>query len=221
MIEEKIILNEITTQLKDKGTQEKYINLLNVRIDENRRISNSLLKIMIFSAIAFPLILETKISEISLGPFKLLDNSIAIGIIPTLFAFTYYRYMSVLSDLREQKKAYRHLTTVLFDIKYDSFLNNNLSPYSLVDSIGKFHFNKESKATLILTFLFWIPVLLTIIFMPIIFVLYAAYKTYITFGLDSYIDWGMVLTPFVIIIISFIMVYEAVNKSPTNMDTIT
>ena len=86
MTKDQQISKIIFEQLDTIESKEKYLNLLNSRIDENRKTLSSLLVIMVLTAFAFPLIVETKISEISVGPFKLRDNLFAISKFP-LFAY--------------------------------------------------------------------------------------------------------------------------------------
>jgi hypothetical protein len=113
----------ILKQLKSTDSREKYLNLLINRIEDNRKSLSSLFIIMLLTIFAFPLIVETRISEISIGPFKLQDNSFAISIIPSIFALCYYKYITIFVDLTEQKELYKVLTSQIFAIKEISYLN--------------------------------------------------------------------------------------------------
>jgi len=210
---QKIIKYQVKKLLNDKDSQEKYLGILNIRIEENSKTSRKLFNIMLFIVCAFPLILETKISEISLGPFKLMDNSIAIGIIPTLFALTYYRYMTVWFDLNEQKELYKNLTSKYFNLGIESFLNEKLTPYAFVESIAKHHFNEKSKFLSLVVKALWIPIIFMMIIFPIGFIYYSVINLYKQFGLEDIIDWIIFLLPIFIQVLTILISIQSAKSS--------
>lgn len=157
MTKDQQISKIIFEQLDTIESKEKYLNLLNSRIDENRKTLSSLLVIMVLTAFAFPLIVETKISEISVGPFKLRDNLFAISIIPSIFSYCYYKYAAIWTEVIEQKFILKNLTSKIFSIKENSYLNERLKPFSFADHIIEHSIRVQSKKFGCLLGLFWIP----------------------------------------------------------------
>lgn len=204
----KIILEKLNTiELK-----EKYLNLLNLRIDENRKSLNSLLIILILTAFAFPLIVETKISEISIGPFKLNDHLFAISIIPSIFAYSYYKYATLWIELIEQKIIFKNLTSKIFSIKEYSYLNERLKPFSFVDHIIYHNTQVKSKKLGCILGLFLIPTIIGLIFFPFLFEYYTVKTLYLKTGLNEMFDYVFIFTPIIIGVFTLFIYYQAGQK---------
>jgi hypothetical protein len=105
MTEEERIKNEIQNSLITSDSQDSYLDILNNRISDNKKTMGKLFLILLIVGFAYPLLLEAKISEFSIGPFKLDDIQIAIGIIPTIFSFIFYKYILTWLNIVEQKKS--------------------------------------------------------------------------------------------------------------------
>lgn len=212
MTKQEMVLDIIEKQLISIEYKEKYLNLLMLRIDENRKLMGKLFITMIFIVFAFPLIIETKINEISVGPFKLADNRIAISIMPSIFAYCYYKYISVWIDLVEQKFVFKELTSVVFNIKSKSFLNERIRPYSFIDSIMNIHFEDKSKIFGCLIMLVLIPIILILMFFPFLFEYYMLKIVYSKFGLYSILEWISFLTPILLGMFTIIMFVQIAKK---------
>lgn len=78
------VFSFIKEQLKSENSKEKYLDILSQRMEDNRKVIGRLFLVLILSAAAFPLIAQTKIAEISIGSFKIIDGDIALAIIPTI-----------------------------------------------------------------------------------------------------------------------------------------
>lgn len=171
--------------LKTDELKNKYLDLLNQRIDENKKSLNKLLMIMLFLFLAFPLISETKISEISVGPFKLKENSFALYIIPVVFAFCHYKMIQIQLILDRQIKYYRGLVSVIFHHRDYSIVSNLLKPYSFLDSTRYYHLTESSKPLINFIKIFWAPIHIGIILSPYWFIYYTVKTIYYKFGLDN------------------------------------
>ena len=205
--EEKIrkILDEQLTE----SNQERYAELLNSRIDENRKSMSRLSVTLILCYFAFPLIVESKITDISIGPFKLTDNIIALGIIPSIFAFIYYKYITVWIDLVEQKMTYRIVTAKIFSIEQKSFLNQRLWPHSFMDSVMLYHLDEKSKFLGCLITFFWVPIGLIIIIFPFAFEYYMIKTLYDSFGIDTILKKVIIITPILIGLFTILIIIQA------------
>lgn len=212
MSKQEMIFNIIEEKLVSAELKEKYLNLLTVCIDENRKLIGKLFTIMLFTVFAFPLIVETKISEILVGPFKLKDNIIAISIIPSIFAFCYYKYISVWIDLVEQKNVFKELTAIIFNVESKSFLNERIRPYSFLDSIINHHLEDNSKKVGCINSLFWLPIMILFLIFPFLFEYYAVKLLYLKYGLDTILEWFFFLTPILSGLFTIIMLFQVGKK---------
>ncbi|PZX92163.1 hypothetical protein DOS84_16600 [Flavobacterium aquariorum] len=199
MRKEEKIYKILESKLSTLEMQEKYLNLLNFKIEENRKSMGGLAIIMILLFLAFPLLIQTKISEISVGPFKLLDNTFAISIIPSVFAFCYYKYIMIWVDLSEQKNIYKCLTSKIFDIEYKSYLNIRLRSFSLIDSIENYNNNNQKTTPFgCLVDLIYLPVIIAIILMPYFFEYYCANFLFHKYGINSILNFIFFFSPIVL-----------------------
>ncbi len=207
-----VISKLIEEEIGTKELQEKYLNLLISRIDENRKSIRNLISIMLVTVLAFPLIIETKISEISFGPFKLQDNSFAISIIPTIFAFSYYKYITVWYDLIDQKNVYKILTAGILSIEKESLLNEILRPYSFFDSVAKNHLKEKSKTLGCIITLLWLPIIIGIGVFPFIFEYYSIKILYTKFRLRTIFDWVFLISPILTSLFTLIVMIQVGKK---------
>lgn len=207
-----MIFNIIEEKLISVELKEKYLNLLIVRIDENRKLIAKLFTIMLLTVFAFPLIIETKISEILVGPFKLNDNNIAISIIPSIFAYCYYKYISVWIDLVEQKNVFKELTAIIFNVESKSFLNERIRPYSFIDSIINYHLEDNSKKVGCINSLLWLPIMILFLIFPFLFEYYAVKILYLKYGLDTILEWFFFIIPILSGLFTIIMLFQVGKK---------
>lgn len=195
-----------------KENQERYSDFLSSRIDENRKSMSRLSITLLLCYFAFPLIVESKISDISFGPFKLSDNLIALGIIPSVFAFVYYKYITVWIDLVEQKMTFRILTSKIFSIEKKSFLNQKLWPHSFLDSIMMYHLEEKSIILGCLTMFFWVPIGLIILIFPFAFEYYMISTIYEKFGYDTFIKKVILITPILIGVFTLLIIFQVAKR---------
>lgn len=186
--------------------EEKYIELLNVRIEENRKIENRMLLVMIFSIIAFPLLREAKITEISLGPFKINDLQIIWASVPTVYSYCHYKYVVVYGELSSQITIYNNLTQKIFKFdKLENYYNSLLLPFSFMDRISKNHSKYKSKLeAIIFGVLIHLPSLLVLLFIQFFFVFYSVFILIKKLNFISIIDYVFIVSP-IILFISMIM----------------
>lgn len=198
--------------LKNSELKNKYLDLLNQRLDENKKSLNILLMMMFFIIVAFPLILETKISEISIGPFKLRENSFALCIMPSIFAFCHYKAVQIHLLLNRQKRYYRGLTSVLFNHRQYSVVSNIIKPYSFLDSTHYYHFTENSKVLVNFLKILWAPIQLGIIFLPYWFI-YTTIKTlYYKYGLDNIQEIMFFLVPILLSFFTIILIIQDIKR---------
>lgn len=202
----------ITNHLNSTESKEKYLTLLNSRIEENRKLINNLFLYLVVTALSFPLIVETKITEIIIGPFKLSDNTFIISIIPTFFALCHYKYISVFIDLEEQNVVYYCLTSKIFSIEEKSYLNERIKPFSFLHSVLNHHFIDSMDSGKLdwscLLGLFYFPIILLLGLSPSFFEFYSVKTLYQEFGLNSLLNWLAILIPIIIGILSLMIYYQ-------------
>lgn len=213
MTKEKQISFIINNQLNTKDSKAKYLELLHLRIEENRKSLNTILTIMLITAFAFPLIIETKISEISIGPFKLQDNTFAISIIPSIFSFCYYKYALIWIELNEQNIIYKLLTSKLLSIENESYLNERLKPFSITKSVVYNHILVKSRKMGCVLALFWFPTFIGLLIFPFLFEYYSIKVLYVKYGLVNLIDWLFFLTPIFTGILTLLALFQGGQKN--------
>ncbi|KQB41158.1 hypothetical protein [Flavobacterium aquidurense] len=205
-IEKDILINVYFKEiLKSDEQRNKYLDLLNQRIDENKKSLNSLLMIMIFLVIAFPLILDTKISEISVGPFKLQENSIALYIIPSIFAFCHYKVIQVNLNLNMQSKYYKGLTSVIFNHSQYSTANIIITPYLFLESTQYYHFTEKSRVLKLLLTISWFLLRFGIFIFPYWFTYFTTKILFNKYGLNNTQEIMFFSSPIIITVFAIIL----------------
>lgn len=205
--------------LKSSEKRSKYLDLLNQRIDENKKSLNRLLLIILFLIIAFPLILETKISEISVGPFKLQENTIALYIIPSIFAFCHYKTIQIYLIISKQSKYYTGLASVFFKHSQFSVASNIIKPYLFLESTAYHHLTEDSKLLKKILDFLWILILLGIILFPYWFVYYTLKSLFIKYGLNNIQDLLFFISPILLSCFTIILTVQHLKRKNITDET--
>lgn len=188
--------------------EEKYIEIIGLRIEENRKIENKMLLIMMFSFMAFLLLREAKISEFSIGPFKINDLNLVWVSMPSIFAYCNYKYSVVYYELKFQLNIYEKLTQKIFNFKEDNYLNSLLVPFSFLEKIREvqFKFNNKYETIFLVSFLY-LPVLLVLFIIQFCFVLYASYELFI-----SKVNYVFIIVPILLFLSNLIYIFKMFFK---------
>lgn len=202
MSKEKEIEKLIELELTENHLKEKYLDLLLTRISENRKRMNQILLALFFTVIGFPLLISSNVKELSIGPIKLDEFKIVISSIPTLFAFLYYKYISIWMDLTDQKMTYRVMSSKFFNVEIDSFLNQRLRPYSFLDSIMDKHLKNYKKKVGCLISMLWISGALFALLFPLLFEIYSLKILYEKYQLEEFMDWVFFATPILLLFLT-------------------
>lgn len=198
-----IINNEIIKHLKSDDSRKHYLEIISKRIEENRTKIGKIFTILILVGVSFPLLVEAKILEFSLGPFKITEVKIGLALIPSIFAYLYYKYILLWLEINEQKKIYSRLTSIIFKVNNSSYLNKNIRSFSLIDSLDNFIEIKKSRLGC-LALLLWIPVGLIVFLTPFIYEIYMIKSLLDNFKLNSFINWVVFLIPLILTIFTIL-----------------
>lgn len=207
------IQSTIDIALNTESSKNKYLDILERRIEDNRKLMGKISLSLLIIGLSFPLILETKISEFSLGPLKIIDTKIIISLTPIVFTFLYFKYLMIWFDLVEQKKLYKILSANIFKIEIKSFLNERLRPFSITDSVEKHHSNQKLDKFGVITYLLWIPTGFFILISPLAYELFLIKKLHETIKPESLIEWTLFISPILITTLTIIMFIQVINNS--------
>lgn len=214
MSQEDFINKLLHENLQTKEKQEKYLEILDKRIEENRKSLGGLFIILIFSILAIHLLLQTKILEINLGPLKITDNKIIFGLIPTIFTLVYYKYLMIWVEISDQKRIYNALTSNYFSLNPKSLLIDKIKPFSIIDSIGRH--TKDENTLGFLTNLIWIPISMFVLFSAFIYEFYLIYKLFIDLQPKNIFDWFLFICPMIISIYTILMLMNVIKNQFKN-----
>lgn len=206
------IKSTLIKNLKNSEQQQKYLEILEKRMDENKKSIGNIFLLLVLCGFAFQLLLKTKISEVNIGPFKLNDTNIIFLLIPTVFTFLYNKYLMIWYDFVEQKTVYKVLTSLIFDIKDESYLNDRIRPFSITDSVSKYHNQDKWNLTGCLSYIFWVPVGVFILLFPFIYECYLVYEIINNLESISGFYYVIITTPILIIIFTILMLIRVVEK---------
>ena len=208
----KLSIKLIQKQLTDQQSKEKYLDILNVRIEDNRKSIGKIFIILILTTLSFPLLIDTKIVEISLGPFKIIDSNIVLSLLPLIFNYSYYKYLMIWYDLAEQKITYKLLTSIVFNIGQKSFLNERLKPFSITDSISKHHNQEKNDKVGYLAALLLIPSGLILILFPFIFEIYLLIKVFEVLRPKYFFEWLIFITSILTVLFTILMLIQVIKN---------
>lgn len=215
MSQEDFIKKLLQEDLQAKEKQEKYFEILDKRIEENRKSLGGLFFVLIFCVLANHLLLQTKISEINLGPFKITDNKIIFGLLPTIYTLVYYKYLMIWIKISDQKRIYSIITSNYFSLNNKSLLIDKIKPFSIIDSIDR---HQKSKSTLgCLTNLIWIPIGLFVLISPFLYEYYLIYQLFIDLQPKNIFDWFLFICPILISLYTILMLLNVI-KNQFNSD---
>jgi hypothetical protein len=176
--------------------------------------------LLLFSVASFELLANTAIVEAALGPFKLTDLGLLQKYCPVVIA---YSYCSI-SSLGTMRHYMRDLTAAVIAIRHESVAKNSLDVFLqppslfLTSEISQ----KFSDGVLSSIFLQIESILVFVLTTgPIVFLAYAFYRCFLSFGFRDVNLW-------VSLSISFVLVFQAVllfvhhflNMSPVVEDGI-
>lgn len=115
-------------------------------------------------------------------------------------------------DFVEQKNVYKVLTSLIFDLEYESYLNDRVRPFSITDSVSKYHSQEKWNVTGCLSYLFWVPIGLTILLFPFLYEFYLVYE--LINNIDSITGFYIliVIAPILIIIFTILMLVRVIEK---------
>lgn len=191
----------------------KYLDILDSRIDENKKSMNRLLMIMLILSIAFPLILVTKIRDINIGPFTFNDNNFVLLTIPSIFAFCHYKAIHLQILLSDQIQYYQNLLSLTFNHNVNSLVNLFLRPYFFLrNSVGE-HYSEKSK--IIIKALNPIKVILAlgILFLPYYFIFYSLNQIYMKFGFENTQEKFLFAIPIFFNILSILIKIQVLKRN--------
>lgn len=214
MSQEDFINKLLHENLQTKEKQEKYLEILDKRIEENRKSLGGLFIILIFSILAIHLLLQTKISEINIGPLKITDNKIIFGLIPTIFTLVYYKYLMIWVEISDQKRIYNALTSNYFSLNTESILIDKIKPFSIIDSIGRH--SKNGNTLGCATNLIWVLISMFVLFSPFIYEFYLIYKLFIDLQPKNIFDWFLFVCPMIISIYTILMLMNVIKNQFKN-----
>ncbi|MDF2551371.1 MAG: hypothetical protein K0R77_646 [Chryseobacterium sp.] len=203
---------KLSNDLKTFEQKEKFLEILEKRMEENKKSLGSLFVALLLCGFAFQLILQTKISEVNLGPFTVNDTKIIFLIIPSIFTFVYYKYLMIWYDFAEQKNVYKVLTSLLFDLEYESYLNERLRPFSITDSVSKYHSQKKMNLTGCLGYFLWLPIGLIIIIFPFGYEVYLIFKLLTSTNSYSFFEILLIAIPSTIFVLTILMLVKVIDK---------
>lgn len=214
MSQEDFVKKLVPENLQTKEKQEKYLEILDKRLEENRKSLGGLFIILIFCVLANHLLLQTKISEINIGPFKVTDNKIIFGLLPTIYTLVYYKYLMIWVEIADQKRIYNVLTSIYFSLDNKSLLIDKIQPFSLVDSVIR---HQKSKNTLgCLTNLVWLLIAIFVLFSPFLYEYYLIYKLFIDLQPKNIFDWFLFICPILISIYTILMLMNVIRNQFNN-----
>ncbi|WP_309840420.1 hypothetical protein [Chryseobacterium sp. SLBN-27] len=210
MSQEDFIKKLLQEDLQAKEKQEKYFEILDKRIEENRKSLGELFIVLIFCVLANHLLLQTKISEINLGPFKITDNKIIFGLLPTIYTLVYYKYLMIWVEISDQKRIYSIITSNYFSLNNKSLLFDKIKPFSIIDSIDR---HQKSKSTFgCLTNLIWIPIALFVLISPFLYEYYLIYQLFIDLQPKNLFDWFLFICPILISLYTIMMLINVIKN---------
>lgn len=214
MSQEDFVKKLVQEHLQTKEKQDKYLEILDKRIEENRKSLGGLFIILIFCVLANHLLLQTKISEINIGPFKVTDNKIIFGLIPTIFILVYYKYLMIWVEIADQKRIYNVLTSNYFLLENTSLLIDKIKPFSLIDSIDRHQNNGNILGCL--TNLVWLPIALFVLISPFLYEYYLIYNLFIDLQPRNTFDWFLFICPILISVYTILMLINVIRNQLNN-----
>lgn len=200
MTKEENITKLIDEKLSSRQSKEKYLEILTTNMTMNKRKMNKLILFMLFTVISFPLLYESKISNLSIGPLKISDYEYVLRAIPIVFSFLFYQYVAVWFDLADQKITCNSLTSNLFGVQTDSYLNERIKAFSFMDSILSTQIDYEKKNVGCFVSGIWIMVAIASILFPYFFEYYSLKVLHKTYELTTFLDWVFLVTPIFIML---------------------
>jgi hypothetical protein len=189
------MIKTISERIKEIQPNKAYREFLVKNIDtlqsskEKSQDQSRLLTLQLFLLFfAFELLTRAAVSEVSIGYFKISDLTLVIKILPVIICYTYYELISM-GSLRRLK------SIMLFELIQSELKppkNDDLAPimffgtsYEAEELIAR---NIEGKTSIIVESL-TLPLKLAIILGPILFIIYAYYRIFATYGFGDILSW--------------------------------
>lgn len=193
---------------KSKDDANRYLDLLMIRIDENRKKLNKLVLFMLFSSVAFFLLKDSKLIIEPIGPFKLKDNPIALSVMALLFSYSHYIHLAVWYDLMIQSGIFKNTSASIFQIKEESVLNEIILHFWFVDKLNKKQFQFKNKFLGAFEAVIYLPLLLFLTLYPFLFEWYSLFYLYENLSFEKFYDILICITLLVLNVSIVIFIYK-------------
>lgn len=160
----------LNLNLKTIEQKEKYLPLIISRMDESKRLLNKTLLVLGTLVVTFLLLSFSNLKNIDLFSFEKIDKQTIFYGLPSIFSVIYYYYILTWMHYIQQRKIYRHLTSQIFNLEVESYLNDHIQPFAFIEVLDKHHDTENKHAWGCLTTLILFPIYVVVIFLPVIFV---------------------------------------------------
>lgn len=191
-----------------KEDANRYLDLLIIRIDENRKLMNKLILFMVFSSVAFFLLKESKLIIEAIGPFKIKDNPVALSVLSLVFSYSHYRHLFIWYDLIIQKNISKNITAKIFGIKEKSVLNESISHFWFSDKLNKKQFVFKNKFLGFIEAIIYLPLLLFLAAYPFLFEWYSLYILIKYLLFDNFYEFLICLSLLIVNFSIIILIYK-------------
>jgi hypothetical protein len=120
---------------RDDPKSEEFASwTLNVVLSEWRDVAMAMRRsvlLMFLLIVAFQLLITANVAELTLGPFKVKDLTIAQALVPAVVAYAFYEFIVLTGVAYRLRGAREHLIRVLHPHIYDEDLEHIFSPGAL------------------------------------------------------------------------------------------
>jgi len=202
-------LEILKRHLKTKEEKEEYLPLIISRMDESKRIMNKTLIILGTLGVTFMLLSFTNLKNIDLFSFEKIDKQTVFYCLPTFFSVIYYYYVLTWMHYIQQRKIYRHLTSQIFNLEVESYLNDHIQPYSFLQILDKHHDTENKHTWGCLTNIILLPILIIVLCSPVIFVCLVLKSNENDLNLHGWQGFACYILPIIIAVLLLLMVVKS------------
>ena len=198
-------LQILNLNLKTIEEKEKYLPLIISRMDESKRLLNKTLLVLGTLVVTFLLLAFSNLKNVDLFSFEKIDKQTIFYCLPSIFSVIYYYYILTWMHYIQQRKIYRHLTSQIFNLEVESYLNDHIQPFSFIEVLDKHHDTENKHAWGCLTTLILLPIYVVVFFSPVIFISLVFWSNEAELKLNGYQQMACYILPGVVGLLLILM----------------
>lgn len=203
------------TKLESIEVRIEYFRLLRENLLRNLTLLNKQTFLLLIIGLLYFLLINSKITELAFGSIKFKEYTIAIQLIPLIFAYLHYKIIGLWFETADIMRYFKIFAEQIFKENRNSKYLRIITPFSFIHIVMDYQLGKKKFG--FISNILLIPIFLSIIVAPFYFEFYSIKKMICDYGYnDLFMKFLIVGTSVLSILTIFIMIQSSYYDEKEN-----